>query len=385
MDWRLEPGVTVSEFCRLKVMTASGFRMICWPLPIAEPAVPAPAPAAAPIAAPLPPPKIPPSTAPTAAPPPTLAAVPLPLPVPVLLHWSVAMLYALPFIISLVNCRVRRDPPAKRPADFTSTTRPSTSAVVGTTIWSSMDTGAEIEPWNTSPTWAFSESTSSVIRILSCVPGGIVTFAGGGGGVLTGALVVAALLDGTVVRSPLLPLLLLEMRGDRCRVRVVVADAGVDDAAVGGGSTAAVGCGGGTLAAEATSRLFTTVFTPSTCAASVAAAERAASLLTVPDRVTTPLLELIVICLSGTLLSAKILFCTSDAICESDRLPILLQPITASARKNSANPRNLLVFFIFAPVLVACFNFRCRAAGFNCEFCKLLVIQYLSPFRPGTV
>src|SRR5215470_6740931 len=170
------------------------------------------------------------------------------------------------------------------------------------------------------------------------------------------------------------------MRGDRCRVRVVVADAGVDDAAVGGGSTAAVGCGGGTLAAEATSRLFTTVFTPSTCAASVAAAERAASLLTVPDRVTTPLLELIVICLSGTLLSAKILFCTSDAICESERLPILLQPMTASARESSANPRYLLVFFIFAPVLVACFNFRCRAAGFNCEFCKLLVIQYLTPF-----
>src|SRR5215470_16762144 len=201
------------------------------------------------------------------------------------------------------------------------------------------------------------------MRMLSCVPAGIVTFAGGGGGcggVLTGVLVVAALLDGTVVRSPLLPLLPLEMRGDRCRVRV-----GVADAAVGGGSTAAVGCGGGTLAAEATSRLFTTVFTPSTCAASVAAAERAASLLTVPDRVTTPLLELIVICLSGTLLSAKILFCTSDAICESDRLPILLQPITASARKSSANPRNLLVFFIFAPVLVACFNFRCRAAGFN--------------------
>src|SRR5215472_6399738 len=115
--------------------------------------------------------------------------------------------------------------------------------------------------------------------MLSCVPAGIVTLAGGGGGcgVLTGALVVAALLDGTVVRSPLPPLLPLEMRGDRCRVRVVVADAGVDDAAVGGGSTAAVGCGGGTLATEATSRLFTTVFTPSTCAASVAAAERAAS------------------------------------------------------------------------------------------------------------
>src|ERR1041385_4455239 len=89
---RLAPGVTVIGLCNWKAITASGCRMICWPLVAAETPVPAPAPAAAPIAAPLPPPKIPPSTAPTAAPPPTLAAVDLPRPLPDLVHWLVCRL-----------------------------------------------------------------------------------------------------------------------------------------------------------------------------------------------------------------------------------------------------------------------------------------------------
>src|SRR5579864_4676282 len=108
---------------------------------------------------------------------------------------------------SLVNCRLRSDPPANRPADFTSTTRPSTSAVVGMTVSSSTVIGAEIEPWKTSPTWAFSESTSSPMRMLNCVPAGTVTLYGGGGGGGAGGgvlfAVVLALLSGTVVRSPL--------------------------------------------------------------------------------------------------------------------------------------------------------------------------------------
>src|SRR5215469_4174976 len=104
---------------------------------------------------------------------------------------------------SLVNCRVRSEPPAKRPADLTSTTRPSTSAVVGTMVSSSTVIGAEIEPWHTSPTWAFSESTSSVMRMLNWVPAGIVTFLGGGGGGGGGGVLLATvlLLSGTVVRK----------------------------------------------------------------------------------------------------------------------------------------------------------------------------------------
>src|SRR6185312_16539464 len=98
------------------------------------------------MAAPLPPPKIPPRIAPTAAPPPTLVAVDLPRPLPDLVHWLVCRLYERPFIVSLVSSRVNTDCPANRPADFTSTTRPSTSAVVGMTVWSPMETGAESDP-----------------------------------------------------------------------------------------------------------------------------------------------------------------------------------------------------------------------------------------------
>src|SRR5215467_2737746 len=173
--------------------------------------------------------------------------------------------------------------------------------------------------------------------MLSCVPAGTVTFEGGGGGAgalgaVLALLTLPPLFEGTVVRSPLSPLLLAKLRG-LFRGRVVVA--GTVGCGCAAGAVSGAGCcTGGTLAAvvEATSRLLTTVFTPSTWAASLAAAVRAASLLTLPERVTTPLLALMVNPLSGKLVSAKILFCTSDAICESERLPMRLQPTAASAR-----------------------------------------------------
>src|SRR6476646_4887481 len=119
-------------------------------------------------------------------------------------------------MLSLVSSSVSTDCPAKRPADFTSTTRPSTSADVGMTISSFMVTGAEIDPRNTSPTFAFSEFTSSLRRMLSCVPAGMVIFCGGGG--VTGAggaldwAELLSLFAGTVVRKPLSPLLLPDGR-----------------------------------------------------------------------------------------------------------------------------------------------------------------------------
>src|SRR5262249_42188525 len=112
-------------------------------------------------------------------------------------------------MVSLVSSSVSTDCPANRPADFTSTTRPSTSAVVGMIVWSSIVTGAETEPRNTSPTCAFSEFTSSLRRMLSCVPEGIVIFCGGGGVTGAGGALDCAeslpLLAGTVVRKPLSP------------------------------------------------------------------------------------------------------------------------------------------------------------------------------------
>src|SRR5580765_3723350 len=121
-------------------------------------------------------------------------------------------------MVSLVSSSVSTDCPANLPADFTSTTRPSTSAVVGIAVWSSIATGAEIDPWNTSPTCAFSEFTSSFRRILSCVPLGTVIFCGtaGGGGVedvleAESLLLPLLLSAGTVVRKPLSPLLLADV------------------------------------------------------------------------------------------------------------------------------------------------------------------------------
>ena len=143
----------------------------------------------------------------------------------------------MPFMVSLVSSSVNTDCPANRPADFTSTTRPSTSAVVGIAVWSSIATGDEIDPWNTSPTCAFSEFTSSLRRMLSCVPAGTVIFCGAaGGGGVDGVLEAESLLllplllsAGTVVRKPLSPLLLAEVPDDVCELRVRVLGEGRRD------------------------------------------------------------------------------------------------------------------------------------------------------------
>src|SRR5271166_2394519 len=92
------------------------------------------------------------------------------------------MLYVLPFIETEVNSRVRTEFPAKRPALFTSATRPTTSAPDGMTVSPSITIGALSEPWKVSPTWLRSESRGSLSRTVSCVPAGMVTFCGGGGG-----------------------------------------------------------------------------------------------------------------------------------------------------------------------------------------------------------
>src|ERR1051326_551886 len=99
----------------------------------------------------------------------------------------------------------------------------------------------------------------------------------------------------------------------------------------------------------------TTFFTPSIWAASFAAASRAASLLTVPVSVTVPLLALIESCLSGTLLSPLILFCTSDATCASERLPRREPPAATSARENRTTQR-FLFFISFAPLSLVAFT-----------------------------
>src|ERR1022692_1566813 len=96
------------------------------------------------------------------------------------------MLYVLPFIDSDVNSSVRTELPAKRPALFTSATRPTTSAPDGTTVSPSSTIGSLSEPWKESPTWFFSESSGFSSLMTNCVPAGTVTFfggAGGGGGV----------------------------------------------------------------------------------------------------------------------------------------------------------------------------------------------------------
>ena len=99
--------------------------------------------------------------------------------------------------------------------------------------------GDEMAPWKMSPTWAFSELTSSLVRMLICVPDGTVIFVGPGG--VAGAefwvesyeellpallLAVVVVVGGTVVRSPLSPPELevagLGLRGLLC-VWVVVA------------------------------------------------------------------------------------------------------------------------------------------------------------------
>src|ERR1700674_962924 len=108
--------------------------------------------------------------------------------------------------------------------------------------------------------------------------------------------------------------------------------------------------------AGVTCRLLTTVRTPSTCAASLAAALRAASLLTFPERVTTPLLALIESCLSGTLPSELILLWTSAATCASGRLLLPVQPTANSARQSGASHRYLRGLVISTPVLVAYYD-----------------------------
>ena len=88
----------------------------------------------------------------------------------------------LPFTDSDVNSRVSTELPAKRPALFTSATRPTTSAPDGITVSPSSTIGSLSEPWKVSPTWLRSESSGLSSRMVNCVPAGIVTFLGGAGG-----------------------------------------------------------------------------------------------------------------------------------------------------------------------------------------------------------
>src|ERR1035437_2220127 len=69
------------------------------------------------------------------------------------------MLYVLPCAESDVNSSVRTELPAKRPALFTSATRPTTSAPDGITVSPSSTIGLLSEPWKVSPTWFRSESS----------------------------------------------------------------------------------------------------------------------------------------------------------------------------------------------------------------------------------
>src|ERR1035437_738105 len=92
------------------------------------------------------------------------------------------MLYVLPCAESDVNSSVRTELPAKRPALFTSATRPTTSAPDGITVSPSSTIGLLSEPWNVSPIWFRSESSGLSSRTVSCVPAGMVTFFGGTGG-----------------------------------------------------------------------------------------------------------------------------------------------------------------------------------------------------------
>src|SRR5437588_23174 len=113
-----------------------------------------------------------------------------------------------------------------------------------------------------SPTCAFSELSSSLMRTLSCVPAGTVTFCGTGGaaGALGAVfwdwyeLPLPELSDaGTVVRNPLSPRFSLYLRdGLDFLVFVVVARRGAGAAAGSGACGVLSTAGGGVLAADAT-------------------------------------------------------------------------------------------------------------------------------------
>src|SRR5579859_115582 len=123
-----------------------------------------------------------------------------------------------------------------------------------------------------------------------------------------------------------------------------------------------------------------TFFTPSICAASLAAASRAASLATVPVSVTVPLSALIESCLSGTLASPLILFCTSDATCASERLPTREHPATSIIRETRATKR--LLFFI---KMLLCHLWRLQVLDAElpestASDSKFLLINNLDPF-----
>src|ERR1035441_7850840 len=92
------------------------------------------------------------------------------------------MLYVLPCAESDVCSSDLTELPAKRPALFTSATRPTISAPDGITVSPSSTIGLLSEPWKVSPTWFRSESSGLSSRTVSCVPAGIVTFFGGAGG-----------------------------------------------------------------------------------------------------------------------------------------------------------------------------------------------------------
>src|ERR1035437_976764 len=92
------------------------------------------------------------------------------------------MLYVLPFTDNEVNSSVRTELPAKRPALFTSATRPTISAPDGITVSPPSTMGLLSEPWKLSPTWFRSESSGLSSRTVSCVPARIVAICGGEGG-----------------------------------------------------------------------------------------------------------------------------------------------------------------------------------------------------------
>src|SRR5215472_2237407 len=150
--------------------------------------------------------------------------------------------------------------------------------------------------------------------MLNCVPVGMLTGVGSGAGAGAGAaggafpvLVSATVLCGAPY---LVESLAEELDLGRARAEGFAA-------ATGGGARLAPVCGGFSpagdpmvpaAAAGVTCRLLITVLTPGTWAASLAAAFRAASLLTLPVRVTTPFEALTLRPLSGKDASALILF-----------------------------------------------------------------------------
>src|ERR1035437_1800173 len=188
------------------------------------------------------------------------------------------MLYVLPFTDNEVNSSVRTELPAKRPALFTSATRPTISAPDGITVSPPSTMGLLSEPWQLSPTcfrWKSSELPS---RTVSCVPAGIVTICGGAGGCGgDGGICCTRGAEGGVSSASRTPAPAFSASFPPV-VRWRAAFDSVSDIysllGFAGDGLGAIRREGRVARASCTWRLLTTVFTPSIAAASLAAAAR---------------------------------------------------------------------------------------------------------------